>query len=62
VLDARGQVIWSGAFAPGARELAWAGTDARGAAVSNGVYVARLATNGTQGKSAVAELRITLAR
>src|SRR5690606_5111086 len=57
VSDVRGQVVWKGAFASGARELAWNGENA-----ANGLYVARLSVVDKQGRIASAERRLTLAR
>jgi hypothetical protein len=57
VMDVRGQVVWSGAFAHGARELSWNGANA-----SSGLYVARLSVLDKQGRASSVDRRLTLAR
>ena len=57
VMDVRGRVVWSGSFAPGARELSW-----NGAGVSSGLYVARLTVVGEKGVSSSVDRRLTLTR
>ncbi len=57
VSDVRGQVVWKGSFANGARELAWNGENA-----SSGLYVARLTVLDKQGRASSVDRRFTLAR
>jgi hypothetical protein len=57
VMDVRGQVVWSGSFASGARELSWDGANA-----SSGLYVARLSVLDKQGRATSVDRRLTLAR
>jgi hypothetical protein len=49
--------VWSGSFAPGARELSWNGENA-----SSGLYVARLSVLDKQGRATSVDRRLMLAR
>ncbi|GAB5521750.1 MAG: hypothetical protein RhofKO_40010 [Rhodothermales bacterium] len=62
VLGRTVRVLAQGAVAPGRHTLTWAGRDAEGATVANGLYVVRLVATAADGRQQVREQTVVWAR